>query len=140
MRTATMSTETERATDSSSFPVEIMTRRDFLATLRIAIFTMANQTKLLMLCGGSSLVHRQPTRSIAKKWITPRDLESAEASNDFPVNDFNGIGGGTISGEFGFLIDTYTTCDNSVVASGYRSETAHDSDEYPEEDSEEDSN
>ena len=84
-------------------------------------------------------MHRQPTRSMTKKWITHRGLESAKANNDFPVNDFNGIGGGTISGEFGFLIDACITCDNSVVASGYRSETAHDSEEDFEEDSEEDS-
>ena len=43
-------------------------------------------------------------------------MESVEASNDFPVNVFNEIGGGIISGAFGFLIDTCITCDNSVVA------------------------
>ena len=83
--------------------------------------------------------HRQLTRSMAKNGSHIVIWNQQEANNDFPVNDFNGIGGGTISGEFGFLIDTYITCDNSVVASGYRSETAHNSEEDFEEDSEEDS-
>ena len=43
-------------------------------------------------------------------------MESVEASNDFPVNDFNGVGGGIISGAFGFLIDTCITCGNNVDA------------------------
>merc|ERR1712232_1352954 len=51
-----------------------------------------------------------------KRWVTHLGLESAEAQNEFPVNDFNGIGGGTISGAFGFLIDACITCDSSVAA------------------------
>jgi len=51
-----------------------------------------------------------------KRWVTHLGLESAEAKNEFPVNDFNGIGGGTISGAFGFLIDACITCDSSVAA------------------------
>ena len=43
-------------------------------------------------------------------------MESVEASNDFPVNNFKGIGDDIISGAFGFLIYTCITCNNSIDA------------------------